>query len=154
MLLPFSVNLYLFVLSCTPCCSAMFSQNRQNVHDAIQLYKYLCSLTEVGKWSPHRHMWRQEQNICNVNIKKWPFDHLKIAICGDRANFAAHPCLKVNTIWHVVNFKLWPSSLTSISQWFQSALISKFNYTQISRNFQGRRRNTRKKCLQNSMDIE
>ena len=26
--------------------------------------------TRVGKWSPHRHMWRQKQNICNVNIKK------------------------------------------------------------------------------------
>ena len=28
---------------------------------------------EVGKWSPHRHMWRQKQNICNVNIKKSPY---------------------------------------------------------------------------------
>ena len=27
---------------------------------------------EVGKWSAHRHMWRQKQNICNVNITKWP----------------------------------------------------------------------------------
>ena len=26
--------------------------------------------SEVGKWSPHRHMWRQKQNIYNVIIKK------------------------------------------------------------------------------------
>ena len=30
-LLPFCVNLYLLVLSCTSCCCAIFSQNRQNV---------------------------------------------------------------------------------------------------------------------------
>ena len=24
---------------------------------------------EVGKWSPHRQMWQQKQNLCNVNIK-------------------------------------------------------------------------------------
>ena len=22
--------------------------------------------TEVGMWSPRRHMWRKKQNICNV----------------------------------------------------------------------------------------
>ena len=27
--------------------------------------------SEVGNWSPHRHMWRQKQNICNVNITKF-----------------------------------------------------------------------------------
>ena len=26
--------------------------------------------TDVGEWSPHRHMWRRKQNIYNVNIKK------------------------------------------------------------------------------------
>ena len=36
-----------------------------------QLRHRPCS--EVGKWSPHRHMWQQKQNICNVNIKKRPF---------------------------------------------------------------------------------
>ena len=30
-LLPFCANLYLFVLSCTSCCSAIFSETRQNV---------------------------------------------------------------------------------------------------------------------------
>ena len=37
------------------------------------------------------NMWRQKQNICNVNIKNDHSKHLKVAICGDRTHFACPP---------------------------------------------------------------
>ena len=31
------------------------------------------SPSRAQRWESGRHMWRQKQNICNVNVTKWPF---------------------------------------------------------------------------------